>query len=91
FITSIENKEDKRFEKTGKATYLTIKEDFVPFKTYNKKRSKKIRRGSSSSVEIILGNEAIVLNKLPTIPRHVYLVGLSSQLPPSIPCPPKKK
>ncbi|KAK3954602.1 hypothetical protein QBC32DRAFT_322447 [Pseudoneurospora amorphoporcata] len=75
FMASIEDEEDKRFEETGKATYPTMKEDFVPFKTYSKKRSRKIRRGSSSSVEIILGNEAIVPNELPTMPRHVHLVG----------------
>ncbi|KAK1773901.1 hypothetical protein QBC45DRAFT_338836, partial [Copromyces sp. CBS 386.78] len=76
FIAFIKNEEDKRFKKTGKATYLTIKEDFVPFKTYSKKRSRKICKGSSSSVEIILGNEAIIPNEFPTMPKYVYLIRL---------------
>ncbi|KAK1780785.1 hypothetical protein QBC45DRAFT_297639, partial [Copromyces sp. CBS 386.78] len=59
FLANIENKEDTRFKATNKITLLIIYKDFVPFKTYNKKRTKKIRRGSISLIEIYLSNEGI--------------------------------
>lgn len=61
FITFIINGEDKRFEETDKAIYFTIKKDFVPFKMYYEKKSRKVCRGNSSLVEIILSNKVIIL------------------------------
>ncbi|KAK1780721.1 hypothetical protein QBC45DRAFT_302900, partial [Copromyces sp. CBS 386.78] len=59
FLTSIKNKEDARFKATSKTTLSIICKDFVPFKTYSKKRARKIRRGSLSSIEIYLGNKGV--------------------------------
>ncbi|KAK1783846.1 hypothetical protein QBC45DRAFT_310613, partial [Copromyces sp. CBS 386.78] len=59
FLASIEDKDNTRFKATNKTTVPIIYKDFVPFKTYSKKRARKIRRGSISSIEIYLGNESI--------------------------------
>ncbi|KAK1781390.1 hypothetical protein QBC45DRAFT_288725, partial [Copromyces sp. CBS 386.78] len=59
FLANIEDEEDIRFKAISKITLPIICEDFVPFKTYSKKRARKIRRGSTSSIEIYLGNEGI--------------------------------
>ncbi|KAL0467339.1 hypothetical protein QR685DRAFT_448993, partial [Neurospora intermedia] len=69
FITSFKDKEDLYFELTSKATIPFTNEDYVLFKTYSKKRIRKVRRGSSLSVEIIFANKGIkeVLDELPTL------------------------
>ncbi|KAK3947009.1 hypothetical protein QBC32DRAFT_178418, partial [Pseudoneurospora amorphoporcata] len=59
FLASIEDEEDARFEATGKTTLPMMCEDFVPFKTHSKKRARKVRRGSTSSIEIYLGDEGV--------------------------------
>ncbi|KAK1776708.1 hypothetical protein QBC45DRAFT_311186, partial [Copromyces sp. CBS 386.78] len=59
FLTNIEDNNNTRFKATSKTTVPIMYEDFVPFKTYSKKRAKKIRRGSISSIEIYLGNKGI--------------------------------
>ncbi|KAK3334424.1 hypothetical protein B0H65DRAFT_437443, partial [Neurospora tetraspora] len=70
FLTSLKNEEDLHHNLIRKATIPFTNEDYVLFKTYNKKRVKKIYRESNSSVQIILINEGIrdILNKLPTLP-----------------------
>ncbi|KAK1781819.1 hypothetical protein QBC45DRAFT_294370, partial [Copromyces sp. CBS 386.78] len=68
FLTSIKDKEDARFKATNKITFPIICKDFVPFKTYSKKRIKKVRRGSISSIEIFLGNKGInIPSELPVL------------------------
>ncbi|KAK3399848.1 hypothetical protein B0T20DRAFT_318178, partial [Sordaria brevicollis] len=62
------------FEEIGKITLLLMYKDYVPFKTYSKKRVRKIRRGSSSLIEIILGNEGVEeLLILLTLLKYPYL------------------
>ncbi|KAK3400846.1 hypothetical protein B0T20DRAFT_319658, partial [Sordaria brevicollis] len=62
------------FKKIRKITLLLIYEDYVLFKTYSKKRVKKIKRGSSSSIEIILGNEVEKLLKFLILLKYPYLI-----------------
>lgn len=97
FLASLEDEEDLRFEETGKTTLPLMCEDYVPFKTHSKKRARKVRKGSSSSVEIILGDEGLDLD-LPAMPKHPHLVskkvaeaGPSSGPATSTPCPPPRK
>ncbi|KAK3402714.1 hypothetical protein B0T20DRAFT_335590, partial [Sordaria brevicollis] len=62
------------FKEIEKTTLLLIYEDYVPFKTYNKKKVRKIKRGNSSSIKIILNNEVKKLPKLPTLLKYPYLI-----------------
>ncbi|KAK1778203.1 hypothetical protein QBC45DRAFT_287786, partial [Copromyces sp. CBS 386.78] len=59
FLTNIKDDNNIRFKTISKTTVLIIYKDFVPFKTYSKKRARKIRKGNISSIEIYLGNKGI--------------------------------
>lgn len=78
FLAGFEDEEDLYFEFIGKATMLFADEDYILFKTQSKKRARKVRRGSSSSVEIILTNKGIkeVLDELPILLQYTYLVAI---------------
>ncbi|KAK1779158.1 hypothetical protein QBC45DRAFT_302421, partial [Copromyces sp. CBS 386.78] len=59
FLANIEDNNNTRFKATSKTTVPIIYKDFVPFRTYSKKRAKKIRRGNISSIKIYLDNKGI--------------------------------
>ncbi|KAK1780776.1 hypothetical protein QBC45DRAFT_300500, partial [Copromyces sp. CBS 386.78] len=59
FLASFKDEDDVRFKATSKTTLLIMCKDFVPFKMYSKKRARKIRRGSTLSIEIYLGNKGV--------------------------------
>ncbi|KAK3391709.1 hypothetical protein B0T20DRAFT_320414, partial [Sordaria brevicollis] len=62
------------FKKIGKITLPLIYEDYVPFKTYSKKRVKKIKRGNFSLIKIILSNKVEELPKFPILLKYPYLI-----------------
>ncbi|KAK3392121.1 hypothetical protein B0T20DRAFT_335953, partial [Sordaria brevicollis] len=62
------------FEKIGKITLFLIYENYVLFKTYSKKRVRKIRRGNSSSIKIILNNKVEELLKFLILLKYPYLI-----------------
>ncbi|KAK3388339.1 hypothetical protein B0T20DRAFT_341677, partial [Sordaria brevicollis] len=63
------------FEKIRKITLPLIYKDYILFKTYSKKRARKIKRGNSSLIEIILSNKSIKeLLILLTLLKYPYLI-----------------
>ncbi|KAK3398244.1 hypothetical protein B0T20DRAFT_336880, partial [Sordaria brevicollis] len=63
------------FEEIGKIILPLIYKDYVPFKTYSKKRVRKLYKGNSFSVEIILSNKSIEeFLILLTLLKYLYLI-----------------
>lgn len=86
----MENKNDEYYKEIGEVSYLLIKEDFISFKSYSKKRSRKI--GKLNSIFILLFSLIkIIISELPSILRYVYFIGSLLRFPLLIPYPPKKK